>query len=176
MVAGHGRWADVSVWLIQVFEAGYVPGMEYRHAVEMGKWHPDMERFLADLPGRVGESGHQEAFERAKAFVALRLACSGKKPRHAACEGAAWMAGGDALLHNIVLGTTADGMKDPYLAFTQDLHELLVKHADVVNAPTGRGDGVQIAVSRKVVETLSQHGDTSSYINNLRRFDVNQRT
>ena len=74
------------------------------------------------------------------------------------------------------MGTMADGMSNPYLAFTQDLHELLVKHAGVVNAPTARGDGVQIAVSRKVVETLSQHGDTSSYINNLRRFDVNQRT
>ena len=62
------------------------------------------------------------------------------------------------------------------LEFTLDLHNLLVKHAAVVNAPTARGDGVQIAVSRKVVEMLSQHEDASSYINNLRRFDVNQRT
>ena len=161
----------------RLLEAGYVPGMEYRHALEMGKWHPDMERFLADLPGRVGESGHREAFERAKAFVALWLACNGEKPQPAAREGTPWMVGGDDLLrHSVVMGTMADGMSNPYLAFTQDLHELLVKHAGVVNAPTARGDGVQIAVSRKVVETLSQHGDTSSYINNLRRFDVNQRT
>ncbi|SMH64648.1 protein of unknown function [Acidithiobacillus ferrivorans] len=60
-------------------------------------------------------------------------------------------------------------------AFTRDLHNLLIKHAAVVNAPTSRRDGVQIAVSQKIVEMLSQSGDTSSYINNLRRFDVNQR-
>ncbi len=26
----------------KLLEAGYVPGMEYRHALEMGKWHPEV--------------------------------------------------------------------------------------------------------------------------------------
>lgn len=212
----------------RLLEAGYVPGMEYRHALEMGKWHPDMERFLADLPGGAGTNLHMEGFGQAKTLAALKLACNEGKPSgdsssccgHRSAEPSTtatdsdgarfhtfvlgttragkrsvpfatglFLHGEDALKHSICLGRSADGMSYPNRAvsqdmhnflkvkeFTQDLHELLVKHAGVVNAPTARGDDVQIAVSRKVVEMLPQHGDTSSYINNLRRFDVNQRS
>ncbi|MHB1642055.1 MAG: hypothetical protein ACYCS8_05270 [Acidithiobacillus sp.] len=156
----------------KLIEAGYVPGMEYRHALEMGKWHPEMERFLADLSGRVGDPAHQEAFNHAKSLAALGLAykagklsgegkvclgqCSAGEPPAMAtdADGLHSPAFGttifgkrpipmpfvtglfhkeDALGHSVTWGRTADGMSDPYQAFVQDLHELLVKHADVVN-------------------------------------------
>ena len=67
-------------------------------------------------------------------------------------------------------------MNDPYLAFTQDLHELLLKHSGVVNRDAARSDGVQIAVTPEVAAMLCHHDGASGYLNNLRRFDSNQRT
>ncbi|MDA8153484.1 MAG: hypothetical protein M0003_12400 [Acidithiobacillus sp.] len=179
----------------KLIEAGYVPGMEYRHALEMGKWNPEMERFLADLSGRVGDPGHQEAFNHAKSLAELELACTASKidgdgSYHSLVLGTTafgkrpiplpFVTGlfhkEDALGHSVTWGRTADGMSDPYQAFVQDLHELLVKHADVINRPGARGDGMQIAVSRGIVDRLLSYSDASKYIQNLRFFDVGQRT
>ena len=75
--------------------------------------------------------------------------------------------------HHVVMGRSADGMADPYLVFTRDLHKVLVKHARVVMQ--GRADGVQIAVTPEVAKMLAQHADASAYIGNLRRFESGQR-
>ncbi|ACK80944.1 hypothetical protein RU820_05155 [Acidithiobacillus ferrooxidans] len=67
-------------------------------------------------------------------------------------------------------------MNDPYLAFARDLHELLLKHSGIVNRDAARSDGVQIAVTPEVAEMLCHYDGASGYLNNLRRFDSNQRT
>ncbi|MHB8226624.1 hypothetical protein [Acidithiobacillus sp.] len=78
-----------------------------------------------------------------------------------------------SLNHHVVMARSADGMTDPYLSFTRDLHEVLAKHVQVVMQ--GRVDDVQIAVTPKVAEMLAQYADASDYIGHLRRFDSRQR-
>ncbi|WP_163056708.1 hypothetical protein [Acidithiobacillus ferrooxidans] len=177
----------------KLIEAGYVPGMEYRHALEMGKWHPEMERFLTDLSGRVGDPDHQEAFNHAKSLAALELACTthkidGDDSDHAPASGTTafgkrpiplpFVSGffhkEGALDHSVTVSRTADGMSDAYQAFVQDLHELLVKHADVINRPGARADGMQLVVSNGIMGRLRAYPGVTKYIQNLRFFDVCQ--
>ena len=167
--------------------AGYIYGQTYGQCRNMALWHPGMAQAMESI----GDEG----------LFALITGCIAQSDLHdcqssavkvkgtAAGEGTPWILSGDGLLHHhVVQGKSGDGMSYPnreasrdmhnfllVREFTRDLHNLLVKHAAVVNAPPSRRDGVQIAVSQKIVEMLSQHGDTSSYLNNLRRFDVDQR-
>jgi hypothetical protein len=167
--------------------AGYIFGQTYAQCRSMALWHPGMAVVMESITD--------------KGLFSLVTGCIAQSDLHdcqssaakvkgtAAGEGTPWILCGDGLLHHhAVQGKSGDGMSYPnreasrdmhnfllVREFTRDLHDFLVKHAAVVNAPTSRRDGVQIAVSQKIVEMLSQSGDTSSYINNLRRFDVNQR-
>ena len=76
----------------------------------------------------------------------------------------------DQLNHEVILGRTGSGVpEDPCLAFTLDLHELLTKHA--VMMAQGRSVGIQIAVTLKLAEMLSQHDGANNYVHNLRRLD-----
>ena len=168
--------------------AGYIIGQTYAQCRNMALWHPGMalvmesigdEGLFALITGCIAQSDSHDC----QSFSA-----KGECP--AVDGGTPWTSDDDgSLTHHVVLGKSRDGMSYPNRAVSQDvhnflqvrefvldLHHLLVKHAAVVNAPTVRGEGIQIAVSMVVAEMLSQHGDASSYINNLRRFNVNQRT
>ena len=71
----------------------------------------------------------------------------------------------DLLHHEVVLGKSHDGMKDALSSFASDLHEVFRKHEMLV--AVGRAEGVQLAVSRKLLDLLGQHEGAEGYLGNL---------
>ncbi len=69
------------------------------------------------------------------------------------------------LHHEVVLGKSRDGMKDALLSFASDLHEVFRKHEMLVAA--GRTEGVQLAVSRSLLDLLGQLEGAEGYLGNL---------
>lgn len=69
------------------------------------------------------------------------------------------------LHHEVVLGKTGIGKKDVLLSFADDLHEVFSKHEMLVAA--GRAEGIQLAVSRELLDMLSQHVGADGYLGNL---------
>lgn len=69
------------------------------------------------------------------------------------------------LHHEVVSGKSRDGMKDALSSFASDLHEVFRKHEMLVTV--GRAEGVQLAVSRKLLDLLGQHKGTEGYLGNL---------
>ncbi|MHB8226626.1 hypothetical protein [Acidithiobacillus sp.] len=69
------------------------------------------------------------------------------------------------LHHEVVPGKLRDGKKDASSSFVDDLHEVFSKHEALVAA--GRAEGVQLAVSRKLLDLLGQHEGAEGYLGNL---------
>ncbi|MHB1882216.1 MAG: hypothetical protein ACYCPA_08505 [Acidithiobacillus sp.] len=129
--------------------AGYIKGQTYEQCLEMAKWHPAMHAFMK-LMGEDGSDSQKQQFGYAWAHLQDEK------------RTANWQSD---LHHEVVSGKSRDGMKDALSSFASDLHEVFRKHEMLVTV--GRAEGVQLAVSRKLLDLLGQHEGAEGYLGNL---------
>lgn len=129
--------------------AGYIKGQTYEQCLEMAKWHPAMHAFMKSM-GEDGSDSQKQQFGYAWMYLQ-----DGKRAAN-------WQ---HDLHHEVVLGKSRDGMKDALLSFASDLHEVFRKHEMLVAA--GRTEGVQLAVSRSLLDLLGQLEGADGYLGNL---------
>lgn len=129
--------------------AGYIKGQTYEQCLEMAKWHPAMHAFMKSM-GEDGSDSQKQQFGYAWMYLQDEK------------RAANWQ---HDLHHEVVMGKSRDGMKDALSSFASDLHEVFSKHEMMVAA--GRAEGIQLAVSRKLLDLLGQHEGAEGYLGNL---------